>query len=77
MQDTRQTIRPSTVLEMTLPLFDMLVVQGPANAKTVADIYANLLTLKKALVRIEKEYEETVKGSEQPHDAYDGQGQDV
>lgn len=54
-------MRPSTVLDMTIPMLNLLVVQGPQNAKTLVKIYDNLIELQKALVRIENEYDEMKK----------------
>ena len=50
-----QTIRPSTVLDMTLPMFDRITVYGRENIRTLNNIIMNLDALYEALLRIEKE----------------------
>lgn len=73
-----QKIRPSTLLSMTLPMFEMLTFQGTQNAKTLTNIVDNLNTLYKALLRIEAEVNgETQKEEPKPHDDNDEQESDV
>lgn len=65
-------IRPSTALSMTLAMFDVLTVQGPNNAKTLSNIYDNLIELRKALERIEAE-----ANKEDDHDDHNEQTENV
>lgn len=58
-------LKPSEVLGMTLPMFDVLTIQGPNNAKTITNIYANLTVLKKSLDIIEEKYPEIFDNSEE------------
>lgn len=51
-------MRPSELLNMTLPMFDVLTVQGPSNAKVVDTIFSNLLALRKALLNLEAKFDE-------------------
>lgn len=69
---------PSEVLSMTLPMFELLTIQGTKNAKTLTNIVNNLNELYKALLRIEAEAKgKTPEEEENTHDADDGQGQGV
>ena len=64
-----EAIRPSFVLDMTLPMFDLLEIRGTSNIKTLNNIIGNLEALHKALLRIEEEVN--------VHDGDDKQRNDV
>lgn len=56
--NSNETLRPSTVLSMTLPMFNTIDIKGIENIKAMNRIIDNLETLHKALIRIEKEIED-------------------
>ena len=64
-----EAIRPSVVLDMTLPMFELLEIKGTSNIKTLNNIIGNLEALHKALLRIEEEVN--------AHDGNDEQRPDV
>lgn len=69
-------IKPSKILGMTLPLFDLLTFQGVQSAQTITKIISNLTVLKVSLESAEAKADAEIKEAGH-HDADDGQGKDV
>lgn len=65
-------INLATALDMTFGLLSAISVSGYANVRALADAMSNISQIMDAVKRTDEQNEEA-----KPHDADDGQGQDV